>query len=101
MFPHERSLVKRLETKPFALLGINTDPDRDDVIKKNSDNQITWRSWWDRSTTGPISRQYNVRAFPTILVLDDKGVIRFTFKGAPGKKLDDAVDKLLKEMGAE
>ena len=28
MYPHERSLVNRLEKKPFALLGINSDEDR-------------------------------------------------------------------------
>ncbi len=28
MYPHERSLVKRLEGKPFALLGINSDEHR-------------------------------------------------------------------------
>ena len=28
MFPHERSLVKRLENKPFALIGINSDKDK-------------------------------------------------------------------------
>ena len=26
MYPHERSLVKTLEDKPFALLGVNSDP---------------------------------------------------------------------------
>jgi hypothetical protein len=99
MFPHERSLVKRLENKPFALLGINTDENRDQIIQKNADQQITWRSWWDRSPGGPICRQYNVSSFPTILVLDDKGVIRY--KNVRGEQLDAAVDALLKEMGAE
>ena len=33
MYSHERSLVKRLEVQPFALLGINSDRDRD-VLKK-------------------------------------------------------------------
>jgi hypothetical protein len=28
MYPHERSLVKRLEGQPFALLGVNSDTDR-------------------------------------------------------------------------
>jgi hypothetical protein len=37
MYPHERSLVKRLEGKPFALLGINSDPSQKvlkEVIEK-------------------------------------------------------------------
>src|SRR5260370_42037920 len=96
MFPHERSLVKRLENKPFALLGINTDEDRNQVNKDNEKLQITWRSWFDGGKQGPICTQYKVNSFPTILVLDPKGIIRYT--GTRGKELDDAVDALLKEM---
>ena len=45
MYAHERSLVKRLENKPFALLGINSDPK--DVVKKGiKDENLSWRSWW-------------------------------------------------------
>jgi hypothetical protein len=98
MFPHERSLVKRLENKPFALLGINSDGNRQEVREKNEKEKITWRSWFDGSTRGPICRQYGVTGFPTILVLDGKGVIRY--KGVRGEEMDKAVDTLLKEMGA-
>ena len=97
MYPHERSLVKRLENKPFALLGINSDSDRDklkEVLKKES---ITWRSWWDGgSTDGPIASKWNVTGWPTIYVLDAKGVIRY--RGVRGKQMDEAVDKLLQEI---
>jgi hypothetical protein len=99
MFPHERSLVKKLENKPFALLGINTDGDRKQVNENNEMQQITWRSWFDGSPKGPICKQYNVSLFPTILVLDDKGVIRYT--DTQGQALDDAVDALLKEMAKQ
>jgi hypothetical protein len=99
MYPHERSLVKRLEGKPFALLGINSDPKPrlKDVLKKE---QMTWRSWWDGGTTqGPIASQWNVQGWPTIYVLDHKGVIRF--KGPREEALDKAVDQLLKELESE
>ena len=29
MYPHERSLVKTLADKPFALIGVNSDADKD------------------------------------------------------------------------
>jgi len=99
MYPHERSLVKRLEGKPFALLGINSDPkDRvRDVMKKEN---ITWRSWWDGGDTrGPIAKAWNVKGWPTTYVLDAKGVIRY--KHVRDKQMDAAVDALLKEMKAE
>src|SRR5262245_22204150 len=96
MFPHERSLVKRLEAKPFALLGINSDTNLDDLKKQNEKQQITWRSWWDRSTSGPISTAWNVEGWPTIYVLDAKGTIRY--KDVRGEAMDKAIDTLLEEM---
>jgi hypothetical protein len=95
MFPHERSLVKRLEGKPFALLGVNTDGSPEEVQQKNQQQQITWRSWFD-GRGGAICKQYRISSFPTIFVLDQHGVIRY--KNVRGQQMDDAVDKLLKEM---
>jgi TolA-binding protein len=99
MFPHERSLVKKMEGKPFALLGINTDDNHAQIIKNNADQQITWRSWWDHGRVGPICRKYKVHGFPTILVLDAKGIIRY--KDVRGQALEDAVEALLREMSAK
>jgi hypothetical protein len=100
MYPHERSLVKRLENKPFALLGINSDPDRAELKEVMKKEQITWRSWWDGgSTSGPIAKKWNVSGWPTIYVLDYKGVIRY--KNVRGESMDKAVDTLLKELEKE
>jgi hypothetical protein len=97
MYPHERSLVKRLEGKPFALLGINTDSSRTVLKNAEKKNNITWRSWYDGAPgTGPITKLYKVRGYPTIYVLDHKGIIRYT--NVRGEAMDKAVDQLLKEM---
>ena len=97
MYPHERSLVKRLENEPFALLGINSDKDRDKLKEVMKTEEITWRSWWDGgSTNGPIASKWNVRGWPTVYVLDAKGVIRY--KNVRGEAMDEAVDELLAEM---
>jgi Thioredoxin-like len=97
MYPHERSLVKRLENKPFALLGINSDRDKEALKKAMQEENITWRSWWDGgSTSGPIASRWNVSGWPTIYVVDHKGVIRF--KNVRGEAMDKAVDQLLEEM---
>ena len=98
MYPHERSLVKRLADKPFVLLGVNSDDSRDEVKKVIDKNQLTWRSWWDAgSTDGPIQTAYNVSHWPTIYVLDHEGVIRYV--DVREKALDEAIDKLLAEIG--
>ena len=97
MYPSERSLVKRLANEPFALLGVNSDSDRDALKKVLVKENITWRSWWDGgSTHGPIATEWNVSAWPTMYVLDAKGVIRF--KNVRDQALSDAVDTLLAEI---
>jgi len=96
MYPHERSLVKRLEGKSFALIGVNSDP-KDRVRQAMKKENITWRSWWDGgSTEGPIAKAWNVNGWPTIYVLDAKGVIRY--KNVRENEMDKAVDKLLTEL---
>lgn len=97
MYPHERSLVKRLKDEPFALLGVNSDSDRDKLIGIMEEESITWRSWWDGgSTSGPIATRWNAVGWPTMYVIDSKGVIRY--RDVRGQELDKAVDALLAEM---
>ena len=97
MYPHERSLVKRLSDKPFVLLGINSDEDRDEIKKTIKDESITWRSWWDNgSPEGPIQTQWQVTQRPAIYILDAKGGIRF--KNIEAENLDAAIDSLLEEL---
>ncbi len=97
MVPHERSLAKRLEGKPFVLLGIDGDEDREKAREVMVKEEMNWPSWWDkRNGDGPIATQWNVRGWPTTYVLDSKGVIRY--KQVHREKLDKAVDTLLNEM---
>ena len=96
MYAHERSLVERLKDKPFALIGVNSDS-KERVKMAMKENNITWRSFWDGgSTGGPIASKWGVTGWPTIYVLDGKGIIRY--KGVRGEAMDNAVDTLLKEM---
>lgn len=96
MLPHEKSLVKRLEGKPFALIGINSDGPVDEVKQILADNQITWRQAIDESTSGKWATAWNIHGWPTIYVLDENGVIRF--RDVRGEEMDKAVDKLLEEI---
>jgi hypothetical protein len=100
MYPHERSLVKRLAGKPFALLGVNSDSDREELKKILEQEQITWRSWWDAgSVNGPIQTKWQVAQRPAIYVLDAQGVIRH--KDLMGDDLDKAVDALVASIGSQ
>src|ERR1044071_5271138 len=97
MLPHEKELVQRLKNKPFALLGINSDGDSAKVKKIMEEQGITWRQSIQGSTDGPLAKQWNVSSWPTIYIIDSKGVIRH--KNLRDKEMEDAVVKLLAEMG--
>lgn len=101
MYPHERSLVKQLADKPFALIGVNSDRDREKLKEVMKEKDITWRSFWngEKGTSGPISVKWAVRGWPTIYIIDAEGVIRF--KGPRGAKMDAAVTELLAEIDVE
>jgi hypothetical protein len=99
MLPHEKELVERLKNKPFALIGINTDTDRETFKERCKRENVTWRNSWQGSTSGPLCRAWSVRGYPTIYVLDHKGVIRY--RDVRGKAMDQAVDLLLAELEAE
>ena len=98
MYPHERSLVKRLEGKPFVILGVNSDP-KDKLKQVIKKEQMTWRSWWDGGdTSGPIATRWNVSGWPTLYLVDHKGVIRNKWVGSPSDQvMDQTVDALVKE----
>ncbi len=96
MVPHERQLAARMSGRSFALIGINGDRERDVARAAVTSNSISWPSFWNGGPDGPISDLWNVHSWPTIYVLDAKGVIRF--KQVEEEKLDEAVDLLMREL---
>ncbi len=99
MYPHERSLVKKFADRPFAIIGVNSDRDREKIKETCKKEQITWRSFWNGgSTGGPISSRWNVSGWPTTYVLDHTGVIRA--KNVRGKQAEEWLYRLIVEAEA-
>src|SRR4051794_6902216 len=106
MFPHERSLVKRLEGKPFVLIGVNADDDKkaEEIKKLNEENKITWRSFRNkRGDKQPeVATEWNLAGYPTLYLIDHKGIIRKKWVGGPEEKaLDTAIEGLVKVAAGE
>ena len=95
MLPHERSLVKELKGRPFSIVGVNSDS-KEKLKALVADGTTTWRSFTNEQSYGKISTAWGVRGWPTLYLIDHKGVIRF--KNARGEAMDKAVDELLAEM---
>ena len=97
MFGHERSLVQQFAGQPFVLLGGNADesPERLRQVQENA--RLTWASWWD-GPDGAIGAAWKVDRFPTFILIDRQGLIRWRQVGVPAEgELSRKIEELIRE----
>jgi thiol-disulfide isomerase/thioredoxin len=100
MIPHEKEMAKRLEGQPFVLLGVSGDNELADLKSYMNQKSISWPNVFD-GPRGALAGAWRIEGYPTVYIVDAKGVIRFKQVGyGPGAmgKIDNAVDKMLKDM---
>ena len=97
MFGHERSLVQRFAGQPFVLLGVNADESPERLLEIQQKANLTWVSWWD-GPGGPISEAWSIEGFPTFVLVDHLGVVRWRETGVPSAGvLERRIEELVQE----
>ena len=96
--PILKKIQKRYSTKAFQLLSISSDDD-EDVWKTFIESQhMDWLEYLDSS--GELQEKFEIDSFPTYLVVDRDGVVRFRQSGLSQDTqgdLEDAIDRALKK----
>jgi thiol-disulfide isomerase/thioredoxin len=92
---HEKELVERFQGRPFELIGVNGDESLDKANAAVAEYAIPWKSFWNGGSDGRITSHWGVRAWPTLYVIDDLGVIRN--KSLRGRLLDAPLEQLIAE----
>ncbi|QVL30355.1 TlpA family protein disulfide reductase [Telmatocola sphagniphila] len=95
MIPHEREMVEKLKDKPFNLISLSADGEVKTLKDFLEKEKMPW-THWHIGASGEVHDILNIEHYPTIFVVDHKGVIRY--KEIRGEQLEEAVEKLLKEM---
>jgi RNA polymerase sigma factor (sigma-70 family) len=96
--PHERELAKKLEGRPFTILGIDAGDDREDALRAVNTHKMSWPQVFDGDIgTGKVVAAYNVKGFPTIYLIDEAGVIRAR-GDIRGAELLERVETLVKDL---
>lgn len=97
MLPEERSLLEDFKGESFAIVGVNGDS-KDKLKELVKDGTTTWRNFTNKQEDGRvISKEWAVKAWPTIYILDHKGVIRHK-AGLHGESLKKAIKDLIAEI---
>ena len=95
LVPHERELVKRLQGKPFVLVGVNGDDDLQAATAAAAERGMTWPSFRDGNGSHRISLDWHVWGWPTFYLIDQQGTIRKRWVDPSLEELNHAIDRLL------
>ena len=96
--PSLRSLNKKFtKSEKFVLLGISSDSDEDKWSNFIVKEEMVWPQFLDRQRA--VQRAFRVNKFPTYIVLDHEGIIRFRTSGLSFEseaELSRAIEKQIK-----
>ena len=95
-------MARLIQGKPFELVSVSADDEKEQVTKFLEKEPMPWTHWFD-GAEGPVAAKLRIKAFPTLYLIDAKGVIRKKWIGVPGDDpespvVEEAIDQLLKEI---
>ena len=100
LYSFNRSLHQKMEGRRFALVGVNSDTNRDLTRRIMKIQQIQWSNFWnDGSRFGEISTQWGVKTWPVLYVIDGDGIIRLKSVGGHNRaEILQLIEKLTTEL---
>jgi peroxiredoxin len=96
--PELRNLNKKMAKEPsFVLIGISSDQDEQAWRDFTEKNRMVWPQYRDKDHK--ILRAFNIRAYPTYIIIDHEGIVRYQSTGfgwGRAANLEDAIKKYVK-----
>jgi peroxiredoxin len=96
--PELRNLHKRYSKEAsFVLIGISSDRDEEAWKGFTDKNKMVWPQYRDENRK--IQNAFNIRAYPTYIVIDHEGIVRYQSSGfgwGRAANLEDAIKKQMK-----
>jgi peroxiredoxin/Flp pilus assembly protein TadD len=95
--PALRSMHKKYSKEPsFVLIGISSDGDEATWKEFTEKNKMVWPQYRDRDRR--IHRAFGIRAFPTYVLIDHEGIVRFSSVGSSWERSADLHSAIQKHM---
>jgi thiol-disulfide isomerase/thioredoxin len=94
--PELQRLAERFANRPFVILGVNSDADREALRRFLASRKIGWPQILDGSTSGPNATAWGAADWPTYYLVDGSGKVRS--RNLIGADRERAVEDLLREI---
>jgi thiol-disulfide isomerase/thioredoxin len=95
--PSLRTLNKRYTKEAFVMIGVDCNDEEDEWRAFTTSNKMIWPQFRDRE--GRMRRAFLVDRFPTYILIDHEGIVRFRATGTSWSRaadLDQAIRKYVK-----
>jgi len=95
--PAIRNMHKKFsQEQSFVLIGISADSEEDVWREFTVKNKMIWPQYRDRDRR--LQRAFRVSAFPTYVVIDHEGIVRFQSEGASWERAVDLLQAIQKQV---
>ena len=94
-------IQKKYKDEPVVILGISADRDRAPWKEFIEKHKLDWTHFYDER--GMMANRFQIEVFPTYIVMDHEGIVRFREQGWHSQldaQIDDQIRSLLKKAKA-
>jgi thiol-disulfide isomerase/thioredoxin len=95
--PELRNLHRKYVTnQSFVMIGISADFDDQAWRAYTAENKMLWAQYRDQDRK--IQRAFDIHAYPTYIIIDQEGIVRYLSIGAGGRSSVKLEDELRKQL---
>ncbi len=97
-----RELARKMKGRPFVHVSVSADEHKLTLTAFLEKNRMPWTHWYD-GRNGKLAQLWDVDVFPTVWVIDHKGIIRRRQVGndTDSEHFERTVEKLVKAAEAD
>jgi peroxiredoxin/Tfp pilus assembly protein PilF len=95
--PSLRDLYKRFSKEPaFVMISVSVNDEEANWREFTAKNRMTWPQYFDRDDH--MQQAFDVRMFPTYIVIDHEGIVRYRSSGVSFRSEGELADAIKKQM---
>lgn len=94
--PHVKAMYDKYHPSGFEIIGVSFDSDKQSLIDLVQQEKMAWPQYFEGRSKNRLGDQFGIQHYPSMWLVDKKGVIRYISAGA---NMEEKIKTLMKEPG--